>query len=99
MTALTPRPEHANEHEDRPDRGTDASHTPILRGRVRSVKTVRRSSKISGDLATNRDQQELGMLSLHILQGALACVSTLMIQDILAEPEWPASSPPKTSEP
>jgi TnpA family transposase len=43
----------------------------------------------SGEFATNRrDQQELGMLSLHILQAALVYVNTLMIQDILAEPEW-----------
>ena len=28
------------------------------------------------------------MLSLHILQAALVYVNTLMIQDILAEPEW-----------
>jgi TnpA family transposase len=43
----------------------------------------------SGGFATNRrEQQELGMLSLHILQAALVYVNTLMIQDILAEPEW-----------
>ncbi|MGO9750338.1 MAG: Tn3 family transposase [Solirubrobacteraceae bacterium] len=43
----------------------------------------------SGEFATNRrEQQELGMLSLHILQAALVYVNTLMIQDILAEPEW-----------
>jgi TnpA family transposase len=43
----------------------------------------------SGEFATNRrDQQELGMLALHILQAALVYVNTLMIQDILAEPKW-----------
>jgi hypothetical protein len=42
----------------------------------------------SGEFASNRrDQQQLGMLALHILQAALAYVNTLMIQDILAEPE------------
>ena len=52
----------------------------------------------SGEFATNRrDQQEIGMLSLHILQAALVYVNTLMIQDILAEPEWAGFSPPKTS--
>ena len=52
----------------------------------------------SGEFATNRrDQQELGMLSLHILQAALVYVNTLMIQDILAEPDLgQASSPPRT---
>ncbi len=28
------------------------------------------------------------MLALHILQAALVYVNTLMLQDILAEPEW-----------
>jgi TnpA family transposase len=43
----------------------------------------------SGEFATNRrDQQQLGMLALHILQAALVYVNTLMLQDILAEPEW-----------
>ena len=43
----------------------------------------------SGEVATNRpDQQQLGMLALHILQAALVFVNTLMLQDILAEPEW-----------
>ncbi len=43
----------------------------------------------SGEFASNRrDQQQLGMLALHILQAALVYVNTLMVQDILAEPEW-----------
>lgn len=43
----------------------------------------------SGELASNRrDQQELAVLSLHLLQAALVYVNTLMIQDILAEPAW-----------
>ena len=43
----------------------------------------------SGELASNRrDQQELAVLSLHLLQAALIYINTLMIQDILAEPEW-----------
>jgi TnpA family transposase len=43
----------------------------------------------SGEFASNRrDQQQLGMIALHILQAALVYVNTLMIQDILAEPEW-----------
>ena len=52
----------------------------------------------SGEFASNRrDQQQLGMLALHILQAALVYVNTLMIQDILADPNGPASSPPKIS--
>jgi TnpA family transposase len=42
-----------------------------------------------GDLATNRrDEQEMSVLCLRILQAALVYVNTLMIQDLLAEPEW-----------
>lgn len=43
----------------------------------------------SGELASNRrEEQELSMLCLHILQSCLAFVNTLMLQDVLAEPEW-----------
>jgi hypothetical protein len=43
----------------------------------------------SGVFATNRrGQQQLGVLALHILHAALVYVNTLMLQDILAEPEW-----------
>ncbi|GLX04668.1 Tn3 family transposase [Microbispora sp. NBRC 16548] len=43
----------------------------------------------SGELASNRrDQLELSILSLHLLQAALVFINTLMIQDMLAEPEW-----------
>lgn len=42
-----------------------------------------------GELASNRrEEQELGMLCLHILQSSLAYINTLMIQDTLALPEW-----------
>lgn len=42
-----------------------------------------------GDIATNRrDEQELSVLCLRILQAALVYVNTLMIQDILADDAW-----------
>jgi hypothetical protein len=42
-----------------------------------------------GDLASNhRDEQEMSVLCLRILQAALVCVNTLMLQDLLAEPDW-----------
>ena len=55
--------------------------------------TARRLEKCrifkSGDLASNsRDQHELAVLSLHLLQAALVLVNTLMVQTVLAEPEW-----------
>ncbi|MGH3096214.1 MAG: Tn3 family transposase [Streptosporangiales bacterium] len=43
----------------------------------------------SGEFATNRrGEQELGMICLQILQSALGYVNTLMLQDVLAEPDW-----------
>ena len=43
----------------------------------------------SGEFATNRrDQQELGMVALHILQAAIVYVNTHMVQEVLALPEW-----------
>ncbi len=43
----------------------------------------------SGEIATNRlDDQELSVLSLHLLQSCLVYINTLMLQDILADPEW-----------
>jgi TnpA family transposase len=42
-----------------------------------------------GELATNRrDDQEITMLSLHLLQLCLVYINTLMLQQILREPHW-----------
>ncbi|MDN5854455.1 MAG: transposase [Actinomycetia bacterium] len=42
-----------------------------------------------GDLATNhRDEQEMSVLCLRILQAALVYVNTLMLQDVLADDDW-----------
>jgi TnpA family transposase len=42
-----------------------------------------------GDIATNRrDEQELSVLCLRILQAALVYVNTLMVQDVLAYDMW-----------
>lgn len=42
-----------------------------------------------GTFATNRrDNQEVAMLTLHLLQNCLVYVNTLMLQDVLAEPAW-----------
>lgn len=42
-----------------------------------------------GEFATNRvEDQELGVLSLHLLQVCLVYVNTLFIQEVLAEPAW-----------
>ena len=42
-----------------------------------------------GEIATNRiEDQELAMLSLHLLQACLVYVNTLFIQAVLDEPAW-----------
>jgi TnpA family transposase len=43
----------------------------------------------SGEISTNRiEDQELSVLSLHLLQNCLVYVNTLMIQQILSEKKW-----------
>lgn len=43
----------------------------------------------NSEFATNQfAEQEIAMLSLHLLQNCLVYVNTLMIQDVLAEPAW-----------
>lgn len=42
-----------------------------------------------GEIATNRlEDQEMSVLSLHLLQVSLVYVNTLMLQHVLAEPAW-----------
>jgi hypothetical protein len=42
-----------------------------------------------GEIASNRvDDQEVAMLCLHLLQICLVYVNTLMVQQVLNEPEW-----------
>ena len=42
-----------------------------------------------GEVATNRlEDQELSVLSLHLLQQCLVYINTLMIQSVLASPRW-----------
>ena len=43
----------------------------------------------SGEISTNRlEEQEISVLSLHLLQICLVYVNTLMIQRVLQEPAW-----------
>ena len=42
-----------------------------------------------GELATNKQEdQEMGLLCLHLLQACLVYINTLMIQRVLQEPAW-----------
>lgn len=41
------------------------------------------------ELASNkRENQELGLLCLHLLQASLVYVNTLMIQQVFVDPDW-----------
>jgi TnpA family transposase len=44
------------------------------------------SSELKG---ADRETQEVSMLSMHLLQSALVLMTTLLVQNVLAEPEWP----------
>jgi TnpA family transposase len=42
-----------------------------------------------GELVSNRrEDQEISMLSLHLLQNCMVFVNTLMLQQVLAQPHW-----------
>ena len=43
----------------------------------------------NSEIATNRlDEQEVSVLSLHLLQICLVYINTLMIQKVLSEKQW-----------
>ncbi len=43
----------------------------------------------SGEIASNnRADQEIALLSLHLLQICVVYVNTLMIQQVLSDPQW-----------
>src|SRR5207249_3095643 len=49
-----------------------------------------------GEIASNRlDEQELAVLSLHLLQISLVYINTLMLQRVLGEPDWRGSLGPE----
>ena len=42
-----------------------------------------------GEIATNRlEDQEIAVLSLHLLQSCMVYINTLMLQQVLTEPDW-----------
>ncbi|MGN9846676.1 Tn3 family transposase [Nonomuraea sp. H19] len=41
-----------------------------------------------GDITNRREELEMTVLCLRILQAALVYINTLMLQDVLADPEW-----------
>ena len=43
----------------------------------------------TGEMTSNRrEDQEISMLSLHLLQNCMVYVNTLMLQEVLAQPHW-----------
>jgi TnpA family transposase len=49
-----------------------------------------------GEIATNRlEDQEIAVLSLHLLQACLVYINTLMIQQVLDAPSWLATMGPE----
>ena len=49
-----------------------------------------------GELLSNRpEDQEIAVLSLHLIQVSLALVNTLMLQEVLAEDKWKAAMKPE----
>jgi Transposase and inactivated derivatives, TnpA family len=43
----------------------------------------------SGEISTNRlEDQEIAVLSLHLLQNCLVYINTIMLQNILSNPKW-----------
>ncbi|MFD0622056.1 Tn3 family transposase [Streptomyces sanglieri] len=62
----------------------------VVRGDAEVVKAqLEPCSMITLNLPSNRrDEQEMFVLCLRILQSALVYVNTLMLQDVLGEPEW-----------
>jgi TnpA family transposase len=49
-----------------------------------------------GEMASNRrEDQEISMLSLHLIQNCMVYVNTLMIQKLLAQPHWQGRFTPR----
>ncbi|HNZ54508.1 MAG TPA: Tn3 family transposase, partial [bacterium] len=50
----------------------------------------------SGEIQTNNlEDQELSVLSLHLLQNCLIYINTLMIQEVLSQDEWAGKMQPE----
>jgi TnpA family transposase len=73
-------------------------HSPALRYEIQAgLNVIEHWNSVNdfilfgkgGEIATNRrDDQELTMLSLHLLQNSLMYINTLMMQQVIAEQGW-----------
>jgi TnpA family transposase len=49
-----------------------------------------------GEIASNhREDHEVSMLALHLIQNCMVYVNTLMIQKVLAQPNWQEKFTPR----
>ena len=49
-----------------------------------------------GEMASNRrEDHEISMLSLHLIQNCMVYINTLMIQKVLARPRWQQAMTPR----
>ncbi|MCK2145287.1 transposase (plasmid) [Streptomyces sp. WAC00276] len=55
-----------------------------------SANTVIHYGKDGALTGPDKEHAETSMLALHLLQSALVHVNTLLVQQVLAEPEWAA---------
>lgn len=53
-----------------------------------SANTVLHYGKDGALTGPDKKHAETSMLALHLLQSALVCVNTLLLQNVLAEPKW-----------
>ena len=45
-----------------------------------------------GEMVSNRrEDHEISMLALHLLQNCMVYINTLMLQQVLAQPQWSGS--------
>ena len=71
------------------DRGGENIAGPTSLAGDEQPDALAAASEAGGEIATNRiEEQEISVLSLHLLQNCLVYVNTLMIQQVLADPDW-----------
>ena len=69
--------------------GIPSAHAPLHHlHQLLRIERLAHGGK-GGDIATNRrEDQELAVLTLHLLQNALVYINTLMLQRVLGEAAW-----------
>jgi Tn3 transposase DDE domain len=71
---------------------------PPLRPRARAAlrpASVRSRIRLHSNSANRREDHEISMLALHLIQNCMVYVNTLMIQKVLALPHWQGKFTPR----